>query len=246
MEKTYLKNFIRKYSLDGATAAVRWKITGNAVKVLFKTQDRSVLGMIDMNVELPDCEIGIADSKSLISLLGALNEDLSISYHYDRGKLTGLSVSDEHSKAIYMLTDLSVVDEVQGLKKTPDWDVQVDLKKDFVDRLIKSCASVSGAKILGLFPISDIGSGNTQVEFIVNYAQHNTTRLTMKTDAEVVGDISTSSVSAYDLVMFSKVLEANRGDFMKSKLMISEQGIICLEFTGEDYEAQYYMQRIKM
>jgi hypothetical protein len=88
------------------------------------------------------------------------------------------------------------------------------------------------------------GIQSDQVEFIVNYSNYNADRdrLFLTIPANITGYFD---VSAYDGNMIIKVLSANM-DFMEANLLISNQGIICFKFKNQDYEAEYYLQRIKM
>lgn len=239
MEKQYLSSIIKKYYLDGSTPTARWVIKDSVASITFKTSDRSVLGILSANLELPDAELGVFDSKNLLSLLGALDSDVSLSYKHEKNKLTGLSISDDAATATYMLADLSVVEEVSGLKKVPDWSCRITLKKDFVDRFIRAKKGISSANIVAI----NSGINPNEVEFIINYAQHNTSRITLTAAAECTEPID---LSAFDAEMISKILLANTDFLTEAEMLVSNQGLACLRFKNEDYEAEYYLQRIKL
>jgi len=239
MEKSYFASIVKKYYLDGSTPTARWDIKDSSLNVNFKTADRSLLGVLSANIEMPDAQVGIYDTKNLLSFLGAFDENISVEYKSEKGNLVGIRFWDETVSGIHMLADLSVIEEVSGLKKSPDWDCEVTLNKNFIERLIRSKKSLSTSNIIAFMPS---GIQSDQVEFIVNYSNHNTDRLSLTIPANITGYFD---VSAYDGNMIIKVLSANM-DFMEANLLISNQGIICFKFKNQDYEAEYYLQRIKM
>lgn len=242
MQKSDLISIVKKYFLEGSTQSVKWQIKDKNLTIDFKTDDKSILGQISYNLDLPDCEFGIFDAASFISFLGALDEDIQINYHYERNKLIGLDLSDKVINATFMLADLSILDAVTGLKREPEWDCEIKLKKENIDRIIKSKKSLNDAKLVAFEPFQDLSNPNAEkVELIINYSTHNTNRINLQVDANILNSFS---LVAFNVDMLTKILSANL-QFKEAILKLSGQGLLMVEFKDEDYESRYYLHKIK-
>ena len=71
---------------------------------------------------------------------------------------------------------------------------------------------------------------------IINYAQHNTDRITISTAVEY--DIDKPLLFNAD--MLKEVLLANK-DCTSGKIMVSAQGIMICQFQAEDIASKYYL-----
>ena len=236
MQKSELVNLIKKYYLEGLCPAVKWTVNEKNLKIDCVTEDKSLLVSLDANLELDNGEFGIFDTNSLMTLLGALDEQIEVDFHYEKNTLTGLKLKDKVVDATFMLADLSILPESKTLKNVPEPDVKIELKKELVDRFIKSRKSLSDSKLVAFLPTSD------SVDVVINFAEHNTNRITLNFPATVTNQFD---LIAFNVDGLAKVLAANL-DFREGSVSISEAGLMVVHFKGEDYESKYYLKKVEI
>ena len=138
-----------------------------------------------------------------------------------------------------MLGDTSLdAFQTHNLKTSlPTFEVVIPLKKDLIDRFIKSRKSLSDCKIVAFLPEKDT------CDVIINYdPNHGTNRITIPFLAETSGGFD---VSAYNIDPIAKAFAAN-SDFRDAKISISEKGLMEISFKGEDYEVKYYLNKLQL
>lgn len=237
MQKSDFSNLIKKYFLEKQCPSVKWTIKDGRVLINFTSEDLSTIGTLDANLDLEDKEFGIFDTTSLLTILGALDNEIQLSFNYERNTPTGIRLSDGKVDALCILADLSVIPESKTLKTLPDWDFVIPLKKDLIDRFVKSSKALADAKIVGLV------ANETDVDFVINYSETNTNRITVQFPAEITNSVI--DVLAFNVNILTTILSCN-SDFREAKISVSSRKLMMIEFTGEDYEVKYFMKGIDL
>lgn len=235
MNKNDFANTIKKYYLDGECNAVKWTVEDNSLKITFNTGDKSTLGYLTANAELPSGEYGIYNTDKLLSILNALDTDIDVSFNYERNKVVGLNLTDKKIDVSFMLADLSVLPETSNLNRLPDWDFEFVVDKNFINTFIKSKKAIQDANYFAF--ITD----DQKVDVIINYDTINNNRISFSIPATVNKQT--------DFIMFNAnvlttILTSNVSDFKTGKISVSELGIMQIEFVSEDCEIKYYMKKI--
>lgn len=237
MQKSDLINLIKKYYLEGICQNVRCTVQDKVLKVAKKSEDASVLVLLDANADLPDGEFGVLATGNLLTLLGALDEDIKVDYQYHKNKQIGLTLSDNVTTATFLLGDLSL-DEFApaGFKSAlPEFDVEIPLKKDLVDRFVKGRKSLSDAKLVAFIP------SETEVDVVINFdPSHGSNRITIPFPAKVQTQFD---IAAFNIDPIQKAFSANT-DFREGSISISTRGLMEIKFKGEDYEVKYYLNKL--
>lgn len=239
MQKSDLTNAIKKVFLEGLVENVTVTVADKELKVSKKSTDNSVLCQVSANTELPDGEFGIMNMASLLSLLGALSEDVQVQYRYYKNTPIGMVFNDKSIEANLLLGDatLEIFSKDEPKQKVEDFDVVIPLKKEILDRFLKSKKALSDAKIVAFVPNGD------KVDIVINYDPNiENDRITITTDAQVNNPID---VCCFYTDPFQKLLNANT-DFREASISIVGRGLMKINFKGEDYEATYFMHKLKL
>ena len=116
MKKNYIVENIEKYFLGGLVSGVVWKLDGNQVTINFSTETKDAAGVLTFNLPLPEGQVGIYNTDSLLRLLSITNEDLQLELQSDNtGIVKRLKILDNKFDLDYNLSDPNVIE----VPKTP-------------------------------------------------------------------------------------------------------------------------------
>ena len=238
MKKTDLLNFISRYHLAGATTSVKWNGKSGATETKFITDDQNVIGSISANnIDLGENELGVYATPQLVKMLTAVAEDLDVVVNETNGAAVNINISDKDVDMTFMLADMSVIRQVPELKQLPDWNAEIAIDKDFVNRFIKAKNALPESENFGV----DCKDG--KVQFIMNYSSINTNRIKfdIQCDADGCKDMDTVCFSSN---LFKEILQANR-DADTGKLEVSAAGLARVSFSSQTYTATYYLVQLQ-
>lgn len=236
MEKQSLNRFISKYNLSGLIESVKWESEGGILSTSFISDDKSVLGNVKMTeFEGTDANFGVYDTTKFTKMLGVLGDDVTLSINDIDGKPVSLKLKDGSTSVNYMLADLSVIPNVPGLKKLPEFDVEIKLDSAFVSKFIKAKGALNDESNFTF--IYEDGQG----KIVLGHSNINTNRITIDVDSDCNNDIKPISFSATYL---KEILVANR-EATDATLKISSQGLAHIRFEIGNYESDYYLVQIQ-
>ena len=134
-----------------------------------------------------------------------------------------------------MLAAPSVIPAVPDLKVLPEFDSEVTLDDEFINKFIKSKGALADADTFTFTCINKKG------EIILGYSSINSNRISIDVNCKCDNDIKPIAFSAKYL---KAILIANKGS-NKSSLKISSKGLAHLSFKEGDYISNYYLVEIK-
>lgn len=235
MKKELLLSFIDKYYLAGSCDTAKWSITDGVLQTSFITSDRNVIGSVSVDTNnLSDSTIGVYTTGQLIKLMSALDADINIDFKKADKQVYAMELSDSNTKASYMLSDLSVIPDAPSLKKLPNFDIKVELSKEFTSRFIKSKNAL---------PESDnfaVESDGTACTLTINYANVNTNKITYE-----VKSLETPSKMApvcFSAKLFKEILEANKD--CTGFLEVSSAGLGRVTLSNDKFTCVYYLVKL--
>ncbi len=231
MEKLKLDGFINRYNLGGEVESVMVNSTDDSVSVKMISDDKTLLGDVTVKEnEFPNGEFGIYTTSQLKGLLSVLDSSIKVE------ETTGaIKFSDKGTKVQYMLAAPSVIPAVPDLKALPEFDSDLTLDDEFVNKFIKSKGALADADTF-TFTCKD-----NKGEIILGYSSINSNRISINVNCVCEGDIQPIAFSAKYL---KAILIANKGS-NKSSLKISSKGLAHLSFEDGDYVSNYYLVEIK-
>ena len=231
MEKLKLDGFINRYNLGGEGESVMVNSTDDSMSVRMISDDKTLLGNVSVkDSEFPNGEFGIYTTSQLRGLLSVLDSSIKVE------EVTGaLKFSDKGTKVQYMLAAPSVIPAVPDLKALPEFDSEVTLDDEFVNKFIKSKGALADADTFTFTCTKNKG------EIILGYSSINSNRISIDVNCKCDDDIKPIAYSAKYL---KAILIANKGS-KSSSLKISSKGLAHLSFEDGDYTSNYYLVEIK-
>ena len=235
MKKTDLLNFISRYHLAGATTSVKWNGKSGATETKFITDDQNVIGSVVSSLDLGNNELGVYATPQLTKMLSALGEDVNVKVNSIDTKSVSIDINDSDVDMKFMLADLSVIRQVPELKQLPDWNVNVNIDRDFIAKFIKAKNALPDSENFG------VSCKNGQVDMIINYSSINTNRIKFSFTSEGSADMG---VTCFSSNLFKEILQANK-DATSGKLEVSAAGLSRVIFTGPSYTSTYYLVQLQ-
>ena len=237
MEKQSLNRFVSKYNLAGLVESVKWESKEGSLTTSFISDDKSVLGSVSMKeFDNSDASFGVYDTTKLTKMLSVLGDDIDFSINDIDGKPVSLKFKDGSVSLNYMLADLSVIPNVPDLKQLPEFDVEIKLDSNFINKFIKAKGALQDENNF-TFTCKE-GSG----QIILGYSNINTNRINIDVDCTCSKDkIEPISFSANFL---KEILVANK-EATDATLKISTSGLAHIHFEIDNYESNYYLVEIQ-
>lgn len=232
MNKVRITRFIQKYSLGGLVESVAWKSEDTKLKTRFISDDKTVLGEIELDnftTKLP--ELGIYTTSNLSKLLTVVGEDVELETQESGGKPTNLIINSDDTKVQYQLADLGVIPNVPDLKKLPEFDIDINFDAKFIDRFIKAKNALSDIDTFTV--VTEKGDLN----LVIGYSNINSSRVTLTAEKGYKGDVKPISFSAK---YFKEILTANK-EASSVILKVSTSGLAYAEFKIDDFTSKYYL-----
>jgi hypothetical protein len=239
MNKYKLTRFIDKYHLGGNVNAVVINSKKDSLTTRFITGDKALLGELSMaNWTFDEAELGVYDTEQLSRLLGVLDDDVTLNLTQSGDKAIAVEISDALSKVNFMLSDKSVINQPPPLKQLPDFQVQIKVDSNFIQRFI------SGKSALPDTDTFTVIADDDGVKLVIGYSSINTNRVTIPVeiyDPETYENIDNVSFNAN---LFKDVLVANK-ECESATLEVSDKGLSKINFKVDDYDVTYYLVAVQ-
>ena len=235
MEKSKLQSFINRYYLAGNCEAVILKENDNGVGCELIDIDQTVVGKLQWNTTpFMKGELGINHTGSLIKMLSAVGENINIDVQDSAGKNYAMKISEGSTRATFMLADTTVIPAVPTINAEPPYEVTLPIDDAFMSKFIKAKNALPDAKNFAVQVV------NGEIKFIINYSTVNSDNITF--------DVGTTDVTDLDPICFSadklkEVLVANKGD--NGTMHVSSQGLSRIDFSGNDFESNYWLVQLQ-
>jgi len=187
--------------------------------------------------QIEDCVLGVYDTKKLISLLGVLGKDINLTVIKSGDKSIALKVSDVDSSINFMLTDTAVINDPPQLKEIPEFELNIDVNKTFMDKFKAGVGSLTPE--VENFTIITNGD---DVKLVIGHSSNqHTNRVTIPVNTTKVSDIDNVTFQATN---FKEILSAN-SECESATLEVSSEGLSRITFKIDDYISTYYMVSVQ-
>ena len=234
MEKSKLQSFINRYYLAGNCEAVTVKANGQSVDCELIDVDQTVVGKVKWKIDpFMSGELGINHTGALTKMLSAVGEKLDIEVQDAQGKNYAMKIKEGSTTMTFMLADTSVIPAVPTINAEPEYEVAIDINDDFVNKFIKAKNALPDAKNFA------VQVQNGKIKFIINYTTINSDNVTFELDG-TANELSPICFSADKL---KEVLTANKGD--KGTMHVSSNGLARIDFTGTDFDSNYWLVQLQ-
>jgi hypothetical protein len=236
MEKSKLQSFITRYYLAGNCEAVILKENETGVGCELIDMDQTVVGKLQWKTTpFMKGELGINHTGALMKMLSAVGENINIDVQDAAGKNYAMRISEGSTKATFMLADTTVIPAVPAINAEPPYEVTLPIDDEFMSKFIKAKNALPDAKNFAVQVV------NGSIKFIINYTTVNSDNITFDFG-------TTESELNLDPICFSadklkEVLVANKGD--KGTMHVSSQGLSRINFSGTDFESDYWLVQLQ-
>lgn len=238
MNKNNLLKFIELYNLNGNIERVKLESDGDNVKCGIVADDRTLAGTVKYKgLKVETGEYGIHDTAQFKKMLGILDEEIEVVVNkLEDGRANSFTVSDKKTESIIILADLSVIPKVPKITNAGNYDLEIELTEDFVERFVKSKNALPDvtAFTLGL-------NKKDKVELVIGDGD-NSNRVKLEV-SPVVGKDKPAKEVSFNANYFKEILLKNRGA-TGAFLKVNTAGLGTVEFKTPEYEASYYLVKI--
>jgi hypothetical protein len=232
MNKAKVTRFIQKYSLGGLVESVAWKAGDNKLVTRFISDDKTVLGEIQLdNFTFTTPDLGVYTTSQLTKLLSVAGDDIELDVQEIEGKAVNVFIKSEDTKLQFQLADLAVIPNVPDLKKLPDFDISINFDGAFIDKFIKAKNALSEVDNFTVL------TEKKELKVVLGYSNINSNRAIFSVDKAYKGDVKPISFSAKYL---KEILTANK-EATAVVLKVSTTGLAHVEFKIDDFTASYYL-----
>lgn len=239
MNKANLLKFIELYNLNGTIERVKLESDGKNLKTGIVADDRTMAGSVKFN-DLPveKGEYGIHDTAQLKKMLGILDQEVEISVNKIDDRPIGLAISDKTTESFVVLADMSVIPKVPTVNNKGDFDLEIEITEDFVERFVKAKNALPDvtAFTLGMNKKSD------KVELVIGDGDANTNRIKLEVKP-VNGKDKPAKEISFNANYFKEILLKNRGA-TGAVLKVNTAGLANVSFKTPEYEANYFLVKI--
>jgi hypothetical protein len=236
MEKSKLLNFISKYHLGKLIQSVAWNVNGG-LSTRFISDDKCVVGEVKLKSFQGDSwKFGVYNTDLLVSLLGVLGNTVNFQVNGAGDKAFSLTIDDKSTTVNYMLADLAVIPPAPDLKELPNFELDITITKEFIDKFIKAKSALSDIEKFTVLKNEKLN----KYQIVLGYSNTNSNRISIDIDCNASDDIEPISFSAK---YFNGILAANK-DLNGGTLKVSSEGLAKVEFDIDDFEAKYYLVKL--
>ena len=234
MEKSKLQSFINRYYLAGNCEAVTVKSNGQSINCELIDVDQTVVGKVKWKTDpFMSGELGINHTGALTKMLSAVGEKIDIEVNDAQGKNYAMKIKEGSTTMTFMLADTSVIPAVPAINAEPEYNVTFDIDELFVNKFIKAKNALPDAKNFA------VQVQNGKIKFIINYTTINSDNVTF----EIGGTANDLDPICFSADKLKEVLTANKGD--KGIMHISSNGLARIDFTGTDFESNYWLVQLQ-
>ena len=237
MNKNRVTRFIQKYNLAGLVESVSWKAENGKLTTRFISDDKTVLGEIELdNFNFSSPELGIYTTSTLSKLLSVLGDDIELETQLVEGKAVNVLINSDDTKAHFQLADLAVIPSVPDLKQLPDFDINIGFDGKFIDKFIKAKNALSDVDTFTVYTDKD------ELKLVLGYSNVNSNRIVFSVDKDYKTEVKPISFSAKYL---KEILSANK-EATSVVLKVSTSGLAHVEFKIDDFTAKYYLVEVQL
>lgn len=234
MEKSKLQSFINRYYLAGNCEAVTVKANGESINCELIDADQTVVGKIKWKMTpFMSGELGINHTGALTRMLSAVGEDIDIEVQETAGKNYAMKIQEGNTTMTFMLADTTVIPAVPAINAEPEYTVTINIDNEFIDKFIKAKNALPDAKNFA------VQVQNGKIKFIINYTTINADNVTFDLD----GGTTPMEPICFSADKLKEVLTANKGD--DGKMYISADGLARIDFTGTDFDSNYWLVQLQ-
>lgn len=243
MEKKILESFIEKCNLGKACEASHWYSDSEKETLTARshTEEKTVILKVVLKKwqGIESCNLTIPNSTKIKAMLSPLGENVSVILNKIRDKIINFTLSDSDCEAICTIAEYDAFPETPDVDEitVPDnYDVEILLNEEFLDRFNKATAALTEAKDS---VVMNNKSGG--LDMVINYEDTNTNRIRIPLTTVPNKDKLPVNIGISTEILKS-ILKVNAECLdVDSKLKISREGLASLLFEDDTFKSTYFL-----
>ena len=226
--------------MGGLIEKVHWESAKSALTVRATTDDKKLFTNITLKSfdQFTGEKVGIIDTSKLRKMMGVSGDEIKMALLKNDKRVISLTISDDDSQVNYQTADSDVLPDVPKTKKIPDFEIEIELTDEFVGKFMKAKGALDEADLFTLVPSKD-----GKMTMVLGFNEGiNNNRISMDV-TPTKGKDSLKKPISFSAKALKEILLAN-SECDKSKLEVNEQGLARIEYSGDAFDATYYMIKI--
>lgn len=241
MHKHVLETFIKRYSLGGICETGHWysDAENKSLTARAHTETKTVILKVTLkkwdNVET--CQMALPSASKVKGMLSPIGEDVTITINKVRDRIANFTVSDNDCEAVVTVAEFDAFAETLDTDSADlptDFDVEIPLSEEFIERFLKSVSALSESKDFVLMNNKKGG-----LDIVVNYQETNTNRIRIPVPASAGKDKLDPPI-AFSTPELKAILATNERT-QNPVLKVSSRGIAVITFDDDLFKSTYFL-----
>jgi hypothetical protein len=241
INKHNLQSTINKYYLNGLVESVKWTTEDNALEIDFQSPNKDMIGRVtNANFPLENSEIAVYDTSKLNKLLGITSGDLVLSLEKTQAVYTKLTIADLNYTLNFSLTDLLLIQDVGDVTDPDNYEITSNLESDEISAIIKAHSALESDNVIVRID-RDLDGEDVLIMSFGDTSNH-TNKIDYQVPNSKLNGVPYGTKIPFNSAMIKTILNNNK-DADSAVLKVNTQGLMKLEFEGEDWKSYYYIVR---
>ena len=241
INKNELQSIISKYYLNGLVESVKWTIESNALEIDFQSPNKDMIGrVIHTNFPLENSEFAVYDTSKLSKLLGITSGEVHLELEQTQAIYTKLIISDLNYTLNFSLTDLLMIQDVGSATDPNNYEIEAELGSEEITAIIRAHNALESDNVIIKID-KNLDNEDILVMSFGDVSNH-TNKIDYQIPNSTLNNVPYGTNIPFNSALIKNILNNNK-DAESSLLKVNSQGLMKLEFTGEDWESFYYIIR---
>jgi hypothetical protein len=241
INKNTLQSVIGKYYLNGLIESVQWTTEDNALEIDFQSPNKDMIGRVKhTNFPLENSEIAVYDTSKLNKLLGISSGEVVLELEKQQSIYTKLIISDLNYTLNFSLTDLLMIQEVGEVTDPNNYEIEAELNSEEISAIIRAHNALESNNVIVKIE-KDLDGEDILVMSFGDVSNH-TNKIDYQIPNSTLNNVPYGINLPFNSSLVRNILNNNK-DAESATLKVNSQGLMKLEFTGEDWESFYYIVR---
>ena len=241
INKITLQSVIGKYYLNGLVESVKWTTENNALEIDFQSPNKDMIGRVKhTNFPLEDSEIAVYDTSKLNKLLGIASGEVVLELEKQQSIYTKLIISDLNYTLNFSLTDLLMIQEIGEVTDPNNYEIQGELGSEEITAIVRAHNALESDNVIVKID-KNLDNEDVLVMSFGDVSNH-TNKIDYQIPNSTLNNVPYGTKIPFNSALIKNILNNNK-DAESALLKVNSQGLMKLEFTGEDWESFYYIVR---
>ena len=241
INKNELQSTISKYYLNGLVESVKWTIEDNALEIDFQSPNKDMIGRVQhAGFPLENSEFAVYDTSKLNKLLGITSGEVVLELEKVQSIYTKLIISDLNYTLNFSLTDLLMIQDVGNVTDPDNYEIVGELGSEEITAIVRAHSALESDNVIVKIDRDLDGEDILVMSFGDN--SNHTNKIDYQIPNATLDNVPYGINIPFNSALIKTILNNNK-DAELAILKVNSQGLMKLEFEGEDWKSFYYIIR---